>query len=468
MKMPHGDAHSLRDRLASGEGNRVERYLHARSSSVHLTELWQGTGLSVPLAKFYDRSVLVVTRDQLTAAIALIELDGLARRLVLCPPDLSREYLSHVVTNAEIDAIVTDDDVNEYNALSVRIRAHVRPTIGSIDLVQRQHIETEWVLFTSGTAGVPKMVRHTLTGLTGAIKPGVDLHRPIVWGTFYDIRRYGGLQIFLRTIFDGASLVLSDARESVGGHLNRLAVQSATHISGTPTHWRKVLMSPQVRSIAPGYIRLSGEIADQAILNNLRAVYPEARIVHAYASTEAGVGFEVHDGREGFPVSLIENSGEVEFKIEDGSLRIRSPRAALCYVGANSPALAADDGFVETGDVVERRDDRYYFVGRKDGIINVGGQKVHPEEVEAVINRHNQVWMSQVRPRKNPIVGTVVVADVVLSDGCGSDTHASEKINSEILRSCRDALAPHKVPAMIYFVSSIKVSDSGKLARRHA
>ena len=75
-------------------------------------------------------------------------------------------------------------------------------------------------------------------------------------------------------------------------------------------------------------------------------------------------------------------------KIEDGSLRIRSTRTARRYLGGERAALADADGFVDTGDMVELRGDRYYFVGRAGGIINVGGLKVHPEEVEAVINRH--------------------------------------------------------------------------------
>src|SRR5439155_669010 len=78
-------------------------------------------------------------------------------------------------------------------------------------------------------------------------------------------------------------------------------------------------------------------------------------------------------------------------------------------------ALVDADGFVDTADMLERRGDRYYFVGRRDGIINVGGQKVHPEEVEAIINGHPRVRMSLVRTRKSPITGALVVADVVLN-----------------------------------------------------
>ncbi len=103
-----------------------------------------------------------------------------------------------------------------------------------------------------------------------------------VWGTFYDIRRYGGLQIFLRAVLGGSSLVLSSAGEPVADHLDRLAAHGVTHLSGTPTHWRRALMSPSIRKISPRYVRLSGEIADQAILDDLRSAFPKATVSHAY------------------------------------------------------------------------------------------------------------------------------------------------------------------------------------------
>ena len=78
-----------------------------------------------------------------------------------------------------------------------------------------------------------------------------------------------------------------------------------THLSGTPSHWRRALMSPEIGKISPRYVRLSGEIADQAILDSLRAMFPEASIGHAYASTEAGVAFEVNDGRRRISCRLL-------------------------------------------------------------------------------------------------------------------------------------------------------------------
>ena len=94
----------------------------------------------------------------------------------------------------------------------------------------------------------------------------------------------------------------------------------------------------------------------------------------------------------------------------------------------------------------------------------------HPEEVEAIINRHPSVQMSVVKARKNPITGAVVVADVVVKPK-PKPTGAPAKLaalQGDILEACRLALAPHKVPAAIRFVPSLKVTASGKLARTDA
>ena len=98
-------------------------------------------------------------------------------------------------------------------------------------------------------------------------------------------------------------------------------------------------MSPSIGKISPRYVRLSGEIADQAVLDSLRHTFPQASIGHAYASTEAGVAFEVSDGLAGFPASYVgEVRDGVELKVADGSLRIRSPRTASRYVGSDARA----------------------------------------------------------------------------------------------------------------------------------
>jgi acyl-coenzyme A synthetase/AMP-(fatty) acid ligase len=463
MKMPPDQP--LRGILRGG--GLADRMIWGADGVIALEELAQGTGLGGHLAALAGRSVLLATHDQLTAALALVELDGVARRMTICPPGLPLEHLKSIAADAGADAIVRDAAAPDYADFDMPLIVTAQARIVPDADIAPAH-ETEWVLLTSGTTGVPKLAVHNLRGLTGAIKPvGQAAARP-VWATFYDIRRYGGLQIFLRAMLGTGSMILSSAGEAAADHLARLGRHGVTHISGTPSHWRRVLMSGAAQAMAPAYVRLSGEIADQAILDNLRATYPQAAVGHAYASTEAGVGFDVNDGLEGFPVSFVEQpGGEVEMKVEDGSLRIRSHRTATRYIGG-AASIADGDGFVDTGDMLERRGERYYFAGRRGGIVNVGGLKVHPEEVEAVINGHRDVRMSLVSARRNPITGAIVVADVVLAEGADPAGARRDAIKTEILQICRAQLAGHKVPVTIRFVPSLDVTAGGKLSRADA
>jgi acyl-CoA synthetase (AMP-forming)/AMP-acid ligase II len=463
MNMVRAKAPSLKGRIAN---TAPERFFWDRGARLCVNQLARGTSLGGRLAELPGRSVVVATSSQLTSALALIELDGVARRLTILPPDTAADHLGALIACAGADAVVIDAGTPEHAAFDLPVRVVCAPAIVPAEQLLLPHVSTEWVLLTSGTSGVPKMAVHSLASLIAPIGAGQRLDGAVVWGTFYDIRRYGGLQIFLRAIIGGASLVLSNAGEPIADHLARLGRCGVTHLSGTPSHWRRALMSPEIGKISPRYVRLSGEIADQAILDGLRAVFPEAGIGHAYASTEAGVAFEVNDGLAGFPADVLDHDRDgVELKLVDGALRIRSPRTADRYFGAQH-ALRDRDGFVDTGDMVERRGDRYVFAGRRGGIINVGGLKIHPEEIEAVINRHPQVRMSLVRPKQSPVTGAIVIADVVLKADCAR-VGGEQQIKNDILQLCREALPRHKVPAAISIVPALDVAATGKLARRY-
>ncbi len=412
----------------------ADRVLNAVDGTVALQSLAD----DAPLPEMAGRSVLLQTGPQLPTVRALLALDGCARRVVLVPPGVTPAHLKSVINKARIDAILDDP--------ALRCGPYRGPG---------RH-DTEWVLFTSGTTGAPKLVVHRLPALLAP--PATE--RP-VWSTFYDVRRYGGLVILLRALAGNGSMVLSDATEAVGAFLLRGQQAGVTHVSGTPSHWRRVLISGHAPAWSPRYIRLSGEVADQAVLDRLQAAYPEARIAHAFASTEAGVAFDVNDGLAGFPAAWIGAAGPIELQVTGDMLHIRSERSGSRYLGDELP-LAGVDGFVNTGDVVERVGDRYQFRGRVGGVINVGGLKVHPEEVEAVLQLHPAVVAARVYARRSPITGALVTAEVMLDRDDPGDVRA------ELLAACRQRLPPHKVPAMLRIVPKLDVLPSGKLARQVA
>jgi acyl-CoA synthetase (AMP-forming)/AMP-acid ligase II len=446
-------------------GAKTAMEFHGRGASVALSELAAGSTFGTALESLRGRSVLIATREQLPTALALVELDGVARRIVLCTPELTPVELARLAQTAQADAIVVDTAPAATTSGLAPYAPALRPIPGLVNRLGS--VATEWILLTSGTTAAPKLVLHTLQSLGGALPTRPPSGTRSIWSTFYDIRRYGGLQIYLRAVLSGSSLVLSSAGEPTVDFLARAAAAGVTHISGTPSHWRRALMSGEAAALKPRYVRLSGEVADQAVLDNLRAVYPNALVAHAFASTEAGVAFEVNDGLAGFPQALIDNpSGDMELKVVDHTLRIRSGRTAARYLGTAPEVLVSDDGYVDTGDVVELVEGRYYFRGRMGGIINVGGLKVYPEEVESVLNADPRVRMSLVRGRRNPITGAVVVADVVLAAPANpAASDAPDVVRDDLLTACRSVLAAHKVPAILRFVPALKFTSAGKLVR---
>ncbi len=432
------------------------RVVATRDHVLPLDEFERSSSLASHLASLRGRSVVLFVGDMAKAAAGLIDLDGWARRIVLCPPGWELSRVELAARDAVADALVFDGD-DDAPRIPIERVAPCRLPLQRLANPRTACCETEWILPTSGTSGPPKLVIHTLRTLMGAITDA-PLQQ---WATFYDIRRYGGLQIFLRALSGHGSLSVGAEGESIASILSRFGAAGVTHVTGTPSHWRKVLMSGEGRRIDPDYVRLSGEIADDAVLEALRTLYPRARIEHAYASTEAGVVFAVGDGRAGFPASWLDGDGPVQMRLMDGSLRVRSGRCAVRFLGEEAPTLADKDGFVDTGDIVDRREDRFYFAGRRSGIINVGGAKVHPEEVEAALNAHPAVRASRAFARKSPITGALVFAEVVLTDDRPADAAAER----EILAACSARLAPHMVPAGLRFVADLPMTDGGKLVR---
>jgi acyl-coenzyme A synthetase/AMP-(fatty) acid ligase len=470
--MPQNNPASLSSAITAA-GN-LSCLLIGLDTKASWAELLQASILTDRFSDLRGQSVLLATSDQFRASAALIELDGIARRIVLYPPDLSQEHLPYVAKTAKADVLVTDrpEIASPQPALMDHGIGRViqcGKSISPAALHRGSPIETEWILLTSGTTGHPKLAVHTLGSLADSAWHRDSSSPSTVWSTFYDMRRYGGLHIFLHAALTGTSMILSSAQEPTADFLARAGANGVTHISGTPSHWRRALMSPFADRIAPEYIRLSGEIVDQAILNQVQAQYPHASVAHTFASTEAGVGFYVNDGLMGFPPELLTSNPKVDMKIADGTLKIRSTRAANGYLGTENRFPKDAEGFVDTGDTVELRNGRYYFTGRRDGIINVGGFKVHPEEVEATINRHPEVAMSMVKAKKSPITGALVIADVVLKSS-PNNTNGGRNVTIErdILRFCRGELDAHKVPTAINIVPMLTIGESGKLVRRNA
>src|SRR5215470_18296637 len=169
MKMLHAEtARRLRHYLNRPQS--AGRFLHGAKGGVNLGDLLGGTSLGGRVEELTGCSVLLAVRDQLPAALALIELDGVASRIVLCPPDLAAAHLPEIASNAEVDAVVSDHDPADFATLGIPL--HVRATCAVEPAAPpTPSRRTTWLLLTSGTTGAPKLVSHDIASLSAPIKP---------------------------------------------------------------------------------------------------------------------------------------------------------------------------------------------------------------------------------------------------------------------------------------------------------
>jgi len=309
-------------------------------------------------------------------------------------------------------------------------------------------------LLTSGTTGIPKLVAHTFETLFTAAR--ARRGESGVWLVPYQTGTYAWFQLVTKGMFSrGQKLVFSTALDPSAA-FTLAAQQGVTSISATPTFWRLAMlqMEPDVfRTVPLRQIALGGEAIDQALLDQLAALYISAEISHVYASTEVGACIVVKDRKAGFPATILERRDGLspEIRIRGGRLEVRSPFAAKDGVAT------AEGGWIDTGDLAELRGDRVHFCGRSDmAMINVGGNKAFPADIEAVLQSHPAVAWSRVRAVKAPLVGHLAEADVVLRP---DHSPLEEATLSE---HCADKLPDYAVPRFWNFLSAIPVQNSLK------
>ena len=319
-------------------------------------------------------------------------------------------------------------------------------------------------ILTSGSTGRPKAVGHDWRSLTKPVRR-LGSRQPSRWLLTYRPHLYAGLQVFFHCLLNQETLVLPEPSMSIDRLLDLAGRAGVTSVSATPSYWRRLLTLGRPDELARlplEQITLGGEVSDQGLLDALRRFYPRARVVHIYATTELGRCFSVKDGRAGFPAALLEAPSEdgIELKLEDGELHVRSINAMLSPDGGDDRPVPVAD-WMATGDLIERDGDRCYFSGRRDEILNVGGNKVHPLRVERIIQDVPGVREVRVFGRTSSLVGQMVACEFVAEPGLDE-----QDVKRLILEACLEKLESHARPRFVEAVRSITLSDAGKRTRR--
>lgn len=444
----------LLDRLSPRKNNDV-LWVVEPIGPVDISLLTQAFSRIDPSA-WKDKRVAIGALPVLEFVATLAFLDGLAQAIVLLPAEDDQLTRESRLSQAGVDIVIEGRGIG-FTQILKQIDSGEVKTTQTIRQVRPTAVQTIWLLPTSGTTGTPKLIAHTLTTLTRSMSAR-NVGNDYRWGSLYSLRRFAGLQVFLQSWICSTPLILNEEGANLDDMLKRFIELGCNALSATPSMWRKLAMHPLFSELSLKQITLGGEIVDQPVLDMLVRHFPNARITHIYASTEAGVGFAVRDGIAGFPVDyLMQSPSGVAMRIDE--------KNHLCFEAkvSNSSLLDSQSTWIDSGDVVEIKSDRIFFLGRANGSINVGGNKVMPEEIESVIKELTCVAFVQVRARKSAILGNLVEAAISLTPGNQLDA----TFKKQVIAHCRSRLDSFKVPAFIVTANDVKLTASGKILRNN-
>lgn len=298
--------------------------------------------------------------------------------------------------------------------------------------------ETSWFFLTSGTTGMVKQIPRTLKSISRPVER--SLMTSATWGFLTDITRMAGVQVVIEALGRGENLVIPDRDTTLPTKITFMQEHGVTKFSATPSQYRQLLGLQAFSDMPLRQVTLGGEVADQKLLSGLRRAFPASKITHVYATTETGPVFSISDGRSGFDAR-----------------QLTKPLNRLVIGGDGELGVEIFDSrdIHWTGDLVELIEGRYQFVGRSSSFINVGGSKVNPFAVEAVILAHPSVQDCMVKARGNVMIGELVEVDIVLIG-------ENDSIIKELRELCRGKLPRHAIPRFFNFVAELPRSHTGK------
>lgn len=307
--------------------------------------------------------------------------------------------------------------------------------------------KSEITIFTSGTTGQPKKVIHTIPTLTRAVRKG-DKYNGQIWAFAYNPTHMAGLQVFFQAFENKNELVnvFNQPRDYI---YQEIRDKRITNISATPTFYRLLL---PVENICESVTRvtLGGEKSDKHLYDSIKMIFPNAKINNVYASTEAGSLFAAKGDCFQIPITIKE-----KFKVVDDELLIHKSLLGV------SDSFEIDADYYHSGDLIEWVDETsglFRFKSRKNELINVGGYKVNPNEVEMAIMNIDGVKQAMVYGRANSIIGNVLCADVVLEPGIDMKELDIKKKLSLIIQD-------YKIPRRIKIVEELLLTRTGKTKR---
>ena len=314
------------------------------------------------------------------------------------------------------------------------------------------------ILFSSGITGEPKAMVHDLDVLVDSYKKDVVKEiNSIIFLTFDHI---GGIDTLFSLLSIGGTITIPESRdpESVCALIERNKVDV---LSCSPTFLNLLILSEAFKMYNLSSLRIIGfgaERMPEFLYQRLKEIFPAVRFQQKFGTSETNA-IRVKNHPADNLYMRIEDPN-IQFKIVDNELWLKSSTQILGYLNTNADNF--EEGWFKTGDIVDTYEDRYFrIIGRKKEIINVGGEKVFPGEVENIILQLKCITGCTVYGLKNIITGESVVAEVAVKQGFGAT-----EVKNQIREICTQRLDAYKRPSRIKIVESISFNERFKKIRR--
>lgn len=314
------------------------------------------------------------------------------------------------------------------------------------------------ILFSSGMTGEPKGMVHDLDGLIHSYrKESTKDINSLLLLTFDHI---GGIDTLLRLLSIGGTVTIPEKVDpfSICELIERFNINV---LPGSPTFLNLIIISEAYKSYDLSSLKIIGYGAEpmpEFLLKMLNEIFPNVKLHQKFGTSETNAIRVINKSNDSLFMRIDDSN--IEYKVVDNELWLKSQTQVLGYL--NQVEDSFEQGWFKTGDLVEVEEDGFFrIVGRKKEVINVGGEKVNPSEIENVIMQHKDVQECAVYGMPNVITGETVIAEVQISKS--SD---SLKVKKEIKHLCVERLDKFKCPTKVKIVEEIKVNSRFKKLRK--
>ena len=312
------------------------------------------------------------------------------------------------------------------------------------------------ILFSSGSTGKPKAMIHNLDTLIDSFKDKKEKSMNMLVFLMFD--HIGGLNTVFNALCMGACLIIPKIKDAktICELIEKYKIMV---LPSSPTFLNLILISQEYKNYDLSSLRMityGTETMPQSLLLKLKEVFPKVKFLQTFGTSETGISTTSSKSSNSLFMKLEDINGE--YKIVENELWLRSKTQVLGYLNASMDSFTSD-GWFKTGDLVEVDGEYIKIIGRAKEVINVGGQKVLPSEIESIILEMEEISDCMVYGEKNAITGQTVVCDVVLNKNI-------ENIKKRVRVFCKDRLDTYKIPTKVNLVDKTNFSDRFKKIRR--